>query len=117
MDGLSILRTTNCGVLELNGISRYTNPADIVKDVARKLGDMEPKVAFLVFTGVTLARDPLHNAIVRTDDYGQKLQDYIEAHKLGSVTATPGVLNPVSGNDIRIWSWAPDWDALAKIKA
>ena len=110
--GLTIFRTSNCGVLELSGISTYKDPEEVVAVFARRASYTDFKVAFVTFTGVTVARDPLHNAVVRTDDYGQALQNYIEAKKLGEVVCTKSTFNPASGNDIRVWIWTPDFAAL-----
>lgn len=113
--GLTIFRTSNCGVLELNGISTFKEPKEVIGEFARRCKYTDFKVAFVTFTGVTLARDPEHNSVVRTDDYGQALQNYIEAKQLGEVVCTKSTFNPASGNDIRVWVWTPDFDKLRSL--
>lgn len=47
-------------------------------------------------------------------DYGQKLAAYIKQHKLGKVTKSNTAQNPNSGNNVTVWIWSVDWDALKK---
>ncbi len=45
-------------------------------------------------------------------DYAEKLQAFIEEHKLGTVTRSPQMLNSNSSNMIRVYLWQYDHDAV-----
>ncbi len=58
--------------------------------------------AFVIFTGAT-------NPDGEDFDYAGTLADSIVANGLGTVTRTPQVENPNSGNLIQVFVWQPKW--------
>ena len=62
---------------------------------------------------ITSAKRVLKSAFVEpTENYGERLADYITAQNLGTVTASAINRNPNSGNDVRVFVWAVDKHAL-----
>lgn len=116
------VRTTQCcGVMELADISSLGTPAEIVRqtaiDMAPATGLYARNPAFLMFSGVVGAREKMYSPIFhadRSDDYGAALAEYIKTENLGTVTETPLAKNH-SGNMLRVWLWAPRWEALESI--
>ena len=113
--------TSCCGILELADISRLPGPEAIVKETARLLAErtdfFSSCPAFIMFSGVVGKRKREygeHYHANRGDDYGQALADYIRAQDLGVINETKPAKN-YSGNMLRIWVWAPKWDAMKAI--
>jgi hypothetical protein len=46
--------------------------------------------------------------------YGENLASYIQRHGLGNVVATPSMLNPNSGNNLKMWVWTVNWKTTAE---
>lgn len=114
---VKLTATGNCGVIEIMNISSAETPEDIMKVLAPRMLEglvgtyATDPAPFLYFTGVVESPVNLGHAIDRRDDYGQNLADFITKHGLGVITQTPAVKN-WTGNKIKIWVWAPDYDGL-----
>jgi len=53
-----------------------------------------------------------------TQGIGVQLAEFIKKHRLGSVIQSKGWrYNPNSGNDIKVWLWAPNWKRVFSFKA
>lgn len=121
MGSFRVSSTQCCGIKELADISSLPTPEAIVKAAASCLAGptdyYRNPPAWLMFSGVVGTRKRVytdyHHAN-RDDDYGQALADYIRSNDLGVVTETPLAKN-YNGNMLRVWMWAPKWEALQKI--
>lgn len=49
----------------------------------------------------------------RTTKYGDNFANFIRRHELGEVVETNTHINPNSGNPLKIFTWAINWDRLA----
>lgn len=111
-----------CGVVELAEISTLPNPETVVKAMIEELRKEYPdkvvqRRSFVYFTGVVGKRKKVFNPRFHADtdrDYGQELADFITKEGLGTLTVTPPSRN-TSGNMLRMWVWAPDWDATIAV--
>lgn len=113
-----VWKTTNCAMFELNNISHLEKPADIIQRTVETFQINGQRPPFINFSGVVevheKAAEFMHTRTGRTDNYGQALADFIVENKLGEVVASPGRVNPLSSNVVKIWIWSPDWTALLK---
>jgi hypothetical protein len=110
---------------EIDNLSRHLTPKDAMMAAVPLLtAGLKPlgrewyrpkQVPLVMFTGVVSREIPDH-ASDRDDDYGQAFADYIEAHKLGEVVASPTAIN-WTNNGIRAWIWKPNYEALSIWKA
>ena len=121
MATFSISGTRCCGLFELSNISALPDAETVVKQVATNMAGptngYRSNPAFLMFTGVVGKRQRVYETYShadRDDDYGQALADYITANDLGNVDASTLSQN-YNGNMLRVWLWAPNWEALSKI--
>ena len=122
MGSFRISRTQCCGVWELADISALPNSKAVVAQILSSINEMsygwqESLPAFLTFSGVVGDRLKIYSSHYhanRGDNYGQALADYIAANDLGEVTASSLGTN-YNGNTLRIWVWAPRWDALRQL--
>lgn len=121
MASFSIHGMAVCGIKELSNISSLPTPEDVVKETARLLPmhtvSYEANPAFLLFSGVVGKRERVYSEAFhadRNDDYGQALADYIRERDLGTVTEVPPAKNH-SGNMLKVFLWAPRWEALREI--
>ena len=119
---ITLNQTRCCGVGEIDNLSKVTTPEEALKALypALKRG-LTPlgrpgfgchKCPLITFTGV-IGRAEADHASGRSDDYGQALANYINDHGLGKVVKSAEVKNWTS-NSIRLWVWAPDYQALDK---
>lgn len=105
----------------------YVYPAKVIKQAkedGRRLGHrdlvmkcrdwcLRPKSAHLFFTDS-------HSPIIKDNKwlpwkaYGQPFADFIVEEKLGTVVHIPPAENPNTGNEVEMWVWTPDMEALEK---
>ena len=121
MGAFRVSPTQCCGIYELVDISGLGSPEEVIKEasllMAIRTDCYSSNPAFLMFSGVIGTRKRVYHTMYhadRNDDYGQALADYITEQKLGTVTGTEPARNH-SGNMIRVWLWAPQWEALKEI--
>lgn len=118
---LEVKRTQCCGMREITNLSHAPSAAQAMQDFVTRL-HLEGRYAInwpqgwtfslVVFTGV-VGRQQADHASDRRDNYGQAFATMIEANRLGSVTATPPMVNPNTGNTIQAWIWGIDREAFA----
>ena len=91
----------SCGVRELRGVS-WTEPLSLLRrlDLSR--------LAHVVFS------DRLTTEPWRVSS-GEKFAAFITANKLGGVHRTAGRINPNSRNNIAVWTWTPNKEAVSKL--
>ena len=118
MGDFRVVPTQCCGIKELADISALPTSEEVVKRTALTMAVRYMNLpAFLFFDGVVGDRKRVYHSNYhadRSDNYGQDLADYIKANDLGVVTETPLAQN-YNGNMLRVWVWAPKWDALKAI--
>lgn len=89
----------SCGVQQLYGVG-YNTPSAVIRTAFRGQGDPDRFTAHIVFSDV----------FSDSEDHvvgGQRLAEFIKERKLGTVVASPGRVNPNSGNRIKVWVWTP----------
>ena len=121
MGSFRINPTLCCGIKELADISGLPTSEEVIKQTALVMAQhsdrYEHPPAFLFFDGVVGDRKRVYHSNYhadRSDNYGQDLADYIKANDLGVVTETPLAQN-YNGNMLRMWVWAPKWEALKAV--
>ena len=94
---MAIITTSNisCGVRQLQGLGTPT------KDIFKQVAILRGVAAHVVFS------DNIRNG------NGTRLRDAILANNLGAVAESETVNNPGSGNPIAVWTWTPDYTAIA----
>lgn len=95
-----------CGVYELHDLNELA-PVDLLFGF---LSEKEDNTPFVIFSDAV--RDELGDAF--DEPRGLELAKFIKDNKLGTLFATPERHNPNSGNNIILWVWEPDYDALTK---
>ena len=91
----------SCGVRELRGVS-WTEPLSLLRRL-----DLS-NLAHVVFSDRLSNRGPFGNS-------GEKFAAFITANKLGEVHRTAGRINPNSRNNIAVWTWTPNKEAVSKL--
>mgnify|MGYP001558905767 FL=1 len=91
MEGDILVCTTCCGLKEIDGLKE--TPNETVFYVCVDFFDNDIKGAFIIFTDVLRSRR------------GLRLQNYIQAKKLGKITESSYKRNPNSGNRLKVWVW------------
>lgn len=122
---MSICDTACCGTRELDGVSDEP-PETLIREMieegfleshydfsgSRLTKKWNPCFAFVVFTDTNAKSYTGHNRRYT----GKKFAAYLEAHKLGTVTASVRRTNPNhsgrKGVFLQVWVWAMDFKAL-----
>lgn len=104
-----------CGVRELSGLSGHRSAAAAIRafianasytpDHIQKGVVYPPRFRFAVFSQ---ASQPMG----KQASYGERFATYLTKMKLGEVTETATHVNPNSGNNLKVWVWAVDHDAM-----
>lgn len=99
---IEIVSMQCCGVDELHGIRDYERIAALLYDICEERFGNDNKQAFLIFTDI-------HEMTM-----GKKLAAAIVRKKLGSVISPKHSVSPNSFNDLKVWVWTINQDALRK---
>lgn len=100
---MSILVSTQCcGVMEAHGIGEGHTPHESLKRMLSYNGQQVPSCAHITFTSVE--RDGL--------TYGRDFADFIKSSHLGTITEGAVCPNPNTSNNVKVWIWHLDRDAL-----
>lgn len=91
----------SCGVAQLYDMYEEGNPKDIMKTVANEINEINAKI--ILFSDVAGPKKG-----------GAKLAAFIGKKKLGPLISSRAVVNPNSGNKIKVWMWTVDRKKLAK---
>ena len=95
---------------ECCGIEEFHNLSEDINAMIAFINDNSDKRAMIIF----------HDRIGGFN-LGEKFARKIRRLKLGRVLSTPAVLNPNTGNDIKLWTWIPNWsrveDYRSKLKS
>lgn len=90
VDGISC-----CGVGEIDGLGDCEDAAHAMSSLLRDNG--VPRQPFVIFTQAT--------SRANVTSYGNRFRAYILKHKLGTVLASAGKVNPNSGNHVKVFLW------------
>ena len=108
-----------CGVKEISGLSDYESAAYAMQDFWNTTYGR--KVPNLI--GNNLVPAPMVNfryciftQARHTYDYGIDFAKFITNNKLGTIAETDFNTNPNSGNDVKVWIWTIDHNALGRWK-
>lgn len=100
IDGISC-----CGVGEIDGLGDCEDAADAMTRLLRDNG--VPRQPFIVFTQATSGAN--------VTSYGTRFRAYILKHKLGTVLASAGKVNPNSGNHVKVFLWTVNKGNMQKL--
>lgn len=113
-----------CGVREISGLSWSRGRAeDFMREFCRREFSAEewqrqPR-AFYIFSqanppnaGQVVTRYDGRRRRLPVATYGDHFCAYIRGHHLGTVAETGSRRNPNSGNNVKVWVWAVDQEAL-----
>ena len=105
-----------CGVREINGVSEHrTGPAVLRQFAAYIYGAsdyMRPYAGSARFRFAFFTQAYRPSGIRPTTGYGERLAACIRHLNVGNVIETEEAINPNSGNNLKMWVWQVDHDAL-----
>ena len=114
-----------CGVKELNRLSDYNTPRSALEGFGTAIYNVDryKETGYREHKGEPLVqRDNFRYAVFTCawsrssmpKTYGQGFADYIIKHNLGEVIETGVHINPNSNNNLKVWLWTVDHDAVRK---
>ena len=116
---MRVRKTSCCGLRELDYISGCIGPRDVI--LRMKKSKVFKKRRFVKYEddGRTpvYTLDEVYPALllftgVEREGYGQKLEEFIVANNLGTVTRSETALNSNSDNTICAWIWKVNADGI-----
>ena len=104
-----------CGVREIYGVNEHRTGLAVLRRFAAHIYD--PEKPYVVYSGnarfrfafFTQASRPGHTPPAT---YGERLAACIRRSNVGNVIETEEAINPNSGNNLKMWVWQVDHDAL-----
>ena len=93
-----------CGVVEMQQLRHHETSRGALTEIIEWRNDDGRGRPFILFSQSDDGE--------QSGNYGDRLARYIIKHKLGSVVATPAMINGNTGNNLKVWLWGIDEDAL-----
>src|SRR5882762_10220520 len=100
-----------CGIREINNLKDHRDPESAMKAFMGEIAPIE-----YAYGGGEQRRDKFRYAIFsgagRRSLYAPRFAAYITMHNLGEIVHTGYHLNPNSMNQLKVWVWTVDHEAL-----
>jgi hypothetical protein len=109
----------SCGVNQMWNLGRYKSVAGFCRGLMSSMRlSFVHQSAVIVFSDTTRVLKRTE-ACTEPLSAGEKIAKHIREANLGSLAESESIINPNSGNWIKVWTWNVDWDRvvdLAKAK-
>lgn len=120
---MNIRSTKCCGLNEIDGLNGYNNPEDALIAFCESQMESNNKYnsevasvksaicSHYFFTAAVMPSEIKKDGGISVSNYGIAFARYIQTHDLGTVVATPCVINEAWHPDhsVMAWLWTPDY--------